>query len=122
MGSPGRSRFFAIAGILMVISAGIVAGVGLTGGKSKPKDPCCLEACKATGIKIPYRAYEGAYVAADPTNSNHVVITDVDLLGSKCDFHTTFDDGDTWTDGSFTLPAGFTGCRLNAPSGGGVHN
>jgi hypothetical protein len=49
-----------------------------------------------------------------------VVVADTDLINAKCTFHTTFDGGRTWTDGAFTLPAGFNGCRIDPPSGGHV--
>jgi hypothetical protein len=82
--------------------------------------PCGLQACRASQTKVPLRGYEGAYIAADPKAPDHVVVTDTDLIASKCGWHTTFDGGMTWTDGAFTLPPGFTGCRLNNPSGGHV--
>ncbi len=110
-----------ILGFLLLAGAGGLARSGIgKGHASPPKYPCGLQACRATQTKVPLRGYEGAYVAADPRAPDHVVVTDTDLLAAKCGWHTTFDNGRTWTDGAFTLPPGFTGCRINPPSGGHV--
>jgi hypothetical protein len=96
-----------------------LAGVGRHTSKPLPY-PCGLQPCRASQTKVPLRGFEGAYVAADPKAPDHVVVTDADLINAKCGWHTTFDGGKTWTDGAFTLPAGFNGCRLDSPSGGHV--
>lgn len=81
---------------------------------------CVFPPCRTSEDPAPARGYEGAYVAADPSNPDHVVVTDTDVLDNACEFHTTFNRGKDWTEGPFALPAGFLGCRLNAPSGGHV--
>jgi hypothetical protein len=96
-----------------------ISGIG-KGHKSAVPYPCGLDPCRAAKTPIPLRGYEGAYLAADPKAPNHVVVADTDLVAAKCGWHTTFDNGKTWIDGYFTLPSGFTGCHINAPSGGHV--
>jgi hypothetical protein len=81
---------------------------------------CEFPPCRASADPVPARGYEGAYVAADPADPDHVVIADTNVLDSRCGFHTTFNRGKDWIDGYFDLPAGFTGCRINQPSGGHV--
>jgi hypothetical protein len=81
---------------------------------------CEFPPCRASGNPVPARGYEGAYVLADPADPDHVVIADADMVGARCGFHTTFNRGKDWTDGYFELPSGFTGCRINGPSGGHV--
>lgn len=81
---------------------------------------CQFPPCRASSDLAPARGFEGAYVAADPADPNHVVIADTNVLQGRCAFHTTFNGGREWTDGYYDLPPGFTGCRINAPSGGHV--
>ncbi|MDQ3898240.1 MAG: glycoside hydrolase [Actinomycetota bacterium] len=81
---------------------------------------CEFPPCRAAANPAPARGYEGAYVAADPSDPGHVVITDDNVLQGRCGFHTTFNRGRDWTDGLFDLPPGFTGCLINGPSGGHV--
>lgn len=81
---------------------------------------CQFPPCRASSDPVPARGYEGAYVAADPADPEHVVIADTNVIQGRCAFHTTFNRGKDWTDGYYELPAGFTGCRINAPSGGHV--
>ncbi len=81
---------------------------------------CEFPPCRASADPVPARGYEGAYVAADPADPDHVVIADTNVLASRCGFHTTFNRGKDWVDGVYDLPPGFTGCRINAPSGGHV--
>jgi hypothetical protein len=81
---------------------------------------CQFPPCRASSDLAPARGFEGAYVAADPADPNHVVINDTNVLQGRCAFHTTFNGGKEWTDGYYDLPPGFTGCRINGPSGGHV--
>jgi hypothetical protein len=81
---------------------------------------CEFPPCRAAADPLPARGYEGGYVLADPADPDHVVIADTNVLASRCGFHTTFNRGREWTDGVFDLPPGFTGCRINPPSGGHV--
>lgn len=83
---------------------------------------CSFPPCRAAFNPAPARGYEGAYVAADPKNTDHVVITDSDMLANRCAWHTTLNRGKDWTDGQFALPSGYVGCRLNGPAGGHVPN
>ncbi len=84
------------------------------------KTRCEFPPCRASADPVPARGYEGAYVVADQADPDHVVITDTNVLESRCGFHTTFNRGKDWIDGFYDLPPGFTGCRINAPSGGHV--
>jgi hypothetical protein len=81
---------------------------------------CEFPPCRASADPVPARGYEGADVAADPADPEHVVVSDTNVLEARCGFHTTFDRGRNWIDGFYDLPPGFTGCRLNGPSGGHV--
>ena len=81
---------------------------------------CEFPACRASADPVPARGHEGAFVAADPADPDHVVVSDTNVLQNRCAFHTTFDRGRDWIDGFYDLPAGYTGCRLNGPSGGHV--
>ena len=81
---------------------------------------CEFPPCRASSDPVPARGFEGAYVAADQGDPKHIVIADTNVLQGRCAFHTTFNGGRDWTDGYYDLPPGFTGCRINAPSGGHV--
>jgi hypothetical protein len=88
----------------------------------RPAEPCTFPPCRAAANPMPARGYESAYVAADPGDADHIVVTASNMLDSRCGWHTTFDGGKEWIDGFFTIPDGYTGCRLNTPAGGHVPN
>lgn len=90
------------------------------GNDSASATICEFPPCRATADVGPARGREGPFVAADPADPNHVVIADANVLQGICGFHTTFNRGREWIDGYYDLPAGFTGCRINGPSGGHV--
>ena len=113
--------------VLMVLGFVVLGlgGLAYTTRDTTKVDPadatrCEFPPCRASADPVPARGYEGAYVAADPGDPDHVVITDANMLATRCGFHTTFNRGEAWTDGFFDLPPGFTGCRLNGGSGGHV--
>lgn len=115
--------------VLMVLGVVILGlgGLAFVTRDTTEVDPaaatrCEFPPCRAAADPLPARGYEGAYVAADPADPEHVVITDANVLATRCGFHTTFNRGKDWTDGFFELPDGFTGCRINGPSGGHVAN
>jgi len=81
---------------------------------------CEFPPCRASADPAPARGFEGAYVAADPADADHLVINDTNVIQGFCGFHTTFNRGKDWSEGYYELPAGFTGCRINGPSGGHV--
>jgi hypothetical protein len=83
---------------------------------------CQFPPCRASADPVPVRGHEGAYVAADQGNPDHVIITDANVLENTCAWHTTFNRGKDWSEGAFALPAGYLGCRINGPSGGHVPN
>jgi hypothetical protein len=83
-------------------------------------DLCAFPPCRAAADLEPARGYEGAFVVADPADPDHIVVSDANVLEGRCGFHTTFNRGREWTDGLYDLPDGFTGCRINGPSGGHV--
>ena len=113
--------------VLMVLGA-LVLGVGgiafATRDTKKTQastaNLCVFPPCRAAADLEPARGYEGAFVVADPTDPDHVIVADTNVLEGRCGFHTTFDRGREWTDGMFELPEGFTGCRINGASGGHV--
>ena len=110
-----------VLGFVILGLGGIVFATRDTGGGDSASATVCeFPPCRAAADPVPARGYEGAYVAADPANPDHVVIADTNMLASRCAFHTTFNRGREWTDGFYDLPAGFTGCRINGPSGGHI--
>ena len=109
-----------VIGLIVLLIDGAVA-LSLRGRHSTSQPyPCGLNPCRAAATKVPTRGFEGAYLVADPKDPQHVVVVDTDLLAAKCGWHTTFDGGKTWIDGVFALPAGYSSCRINPPSGGHV--
>ena len=108
----------------------VVAGVRLvTGGDSDGErsgedetraERCAFPACRAAATLALARGFEGPSVEVDPKNPDHIVVTDANMTAAHCTFHVTFDRGKEWTDGVFPVPAGYTGCRINGPSGGHV--
>jgi hypothetical protein len=112
--------------VLMVLGFVLLALGGITFATRDTKktvsagNACQFPPCRASSDPAPARGFEGAYVAADPADPNHVVISDTNVLQGRCAFHTTFNGGRDWTDGYYDLPGGFTGCRINGVSGGHV--
>jgi hypothetical protein len=82
-------------------------------------DRCAFPACRAALDPGGGRGYEGASVAVNPNDENHMVVTDANMAAGHCMWHTTFDRGKEWIDGIFSVP-GFTGCHINAGAGGHV--
>lgn len=119
-------RFLRRPVVLMVLGALVFAAGGIayvtrdTTKTVSTANVCVFPPCRASGDPKPARGYEGAYVVADPANPDHLVVSDADVLQGFCGFHTTFNRGRDWTDGLYELPDGFTGCRINPPSGGHV--
>ena len=112
--------------VLMVLGALLLGGGAIAFATRDTKketvqvDPCDFPPCRAAADLEPARGYEGPYLAADPSDPEHVVIADANVLEGRCGFHTTFNRGREWTDGLFDLPPGYTGCRINGASGGHV--
>ncbi|MGI8809599.1 MAG: sialidase family protein [Acidimicrobiales bacterium] len=113
--------------VLMVLGFVFLAlgGIAFTTRDTTKTDPaaatrCEFPPCRASANPVPARGYEGAYVAANPSDPEHVVVSDANVLDSRCGFHTTFNRGRDWIDGFYDLPTGYTGCRINGPSGGHV--
>lgn len=91
--------------------------------KKDPKSPqatavssrdCVGAPCRANDDRRPARGYEVPSVVVDPTNELHQVVGDMNLVGGKCGWHTTFDGGKSWLDGEFTVPAEFGLCALDS--------
>jgi hypothetical protein len=115
--------------VLMVLGFVLLGlgGLAFASRDTKKVDPaaatrCEFPPCRASEDPVPARGYEGAYVAADPADPLHVVITDANVLENKCAWSTTFNRGKDWDEGFFALPTGYLGCRINGPSGGHVPN
>ncbi|MGI8684698.1 MAG: sialidase family protein [Acidimicrobiales bacterium] len=70
--------------------------------------------CRANDDRRPARGYETPSIAVDPANGDHQVVGDENLVGGQCGWHTTFDGGKTWTDGTFDVPAEFGLCTLDS--------
>lgn len=93
---------------------------GSSGDDLAVEQRCSFPACRAADNQLPARGYEGQSVVADPDDPNHLVVTDANMIQGACSYHVTFDRGEEWEDGVFALPDGYTGCRINGPSGGHV--
>ena len=110
-----------VLGFLVLCAAGVAVATRDTKKKVESSaDVCVFPPCRAAADLEPARGYEGAYVAADPADPDHVIVNDANVLEGLCGFHTTFNRGREWVDGFYALPAGFLGCRINGPSGGHV--
>ena len=109
-----------VLGFVVLAAGGIAFATRDTRTTVSADRLCQFPPCRASSDPVPARGFEGAYVAADPANPDHVVIADTNVLRGFCAFHTTFNGGRDWTDGYYELPPGFTGCRLNGGSGGHV--
>ena len=76
---------------------------------------CVGVPCKASDDDRPTRGYEAPSIAVDQLDPEHQVVTDVNLVGGRCGWHTTFDGGLTWQDGTFDIPAEFdSSCNLDS--------
>jgi hypothetical protein len=117
--------------LLLMVGGGIVLVVAVAwfavGGKSKKTNTgaalanrCAYPECRAAFNPGQGRGYEGPSVAVDPKDENHIIVTDANMLAGQCGWHVTFDRGKSWTDGTFQVPAGYTGCHINNQSGGHV--
>lgn len=109
------------AGIAVLAVAGLRTVSMLRGGSQTEtaadlSTPCVTTACKVNADIRPARGYEAPSVAVDPSDPNHVVAADVNLVGGQCGWHVTFDGGKSWEDGIFELPQGYRACGLD---GGG---
>ena len=120
---PPRPAVLMTAGVVVVaLSAVAFASRGPDIVVPDVVEPCTVPACRAAANPMPARGYESAYVAANPVDPDHIVVTASNMLGSRCGWHTTFDRGRGWIDGAFAIPDGYIGCRLNSPAGGHVPN
>lgn len=70
----------------------------------------------------PVRGRDIPGFAVDPADPEHVVMVTEDFLAGQCDFHTSFDGGQTWESGHLTVPSDFADppCRT-FDSGGYAH-
>jgi hypothetical protein len=77
---------------------------------------------RLTSDKSILRGHDLPGLAVDPTNPSHIVLMEENFLAGQCDFHTSFDGGQTWTDGVLTAPSDFADppCRT-FDSGGYAH-
>ena len=74
------------------------------------------------------RADDVPGLAVDPTNQNHIVEANIDPIDLQCEYHVSFDGGQTWTGGDLTLPTPTStvafpspACFQNFDSGGYAH-
>lgn len=77
-------------------------------------EACVGLPCRANDDRRPARGYEAPSVAVNPTDADHWVVGDMNLVGGQCGWHTTFDGGKTWQDGAFTVPAEYGRCALDS--------
>ncbi|MGH9166080.1 MAG: sialidase family protein, partial [Acidimicrobiales bacterium] len=102
--SVTRTGIAALAASLFVAVAPLptanaqVAGVAplrTSGNTRLGTDPGATRGADAVGLAI------------DPSNSNHVAETNVDIVRGNCTYNVTFDGGATWSGGIFRNPDGF---------------
>ena len=108
---------FLLAAILWVVFGRDTGGGG---GGDAIEVRCQFPSCRASSDPRLGRGYEGMSIAVDPTDPNHIVVTAANMAAGHCTFHTTFDRGKEWVDGTFQEPPGFTGCHINGAAGGHV--
>lgn len=111
---------------LVLMGAGlvvlVVAGFQLAGDQGEGDEAevvgllasCDIGGCRANADPRPVRGYAVPALAVDPEDPDHVVVTDVNLVGGICGWHVTFDGGVTWEDGVFEVPAGYKNCQLDS--------
>jgi len=75
---------------------------------------CVGRPCRANDDPRPVRGYESPSIAVNQQDPMHQVVADVDLVGSRCTWHVTFDGGKIWTDGELAIPPEFERCTLNS--------
>lgn len=75
---------------------------------------CVGRPCRANDDPRPVRGYEAPSIAVDQQDPLHQVVADVNLVGTRCSWHVTFDGGKTWADNEFTIPPEFAKCKLDS--------
>src|ERR1700722_17543012 len=105
-----------VAGYL-VIASGAEAASGMRFGANYP----LVSNTAGRGVDVPG-------LAVDPTNQNHIVEANIDPINLQCEYHVSFDGGQTWAGGDLTLPAPTATiaypsptCTSNFDSGGYAH-
>ena len=105
-------------GLIVLAIAGmrIFSGGGDGADDTRPGllESCDIGGCRANDDPRPARGYEVPSLAVDPDDPQHVVVTDINLVGGLCGWHVTFDGGETWEDGLFELPEQFRNCNLDS--------
>lgn len=106
-------------GLVVLVAAGLRLASGGDEGLDSPDaaaafGSCDIGGCKANADPSPVRGYDAPSVVVDPDDPDHVVISDMNLVGGRCAWHVTFDGGQTWEDGVFDIPAGFRSCQLDS--------
>ncbi|MGH9224785.1 MAG: sialidase family protein [Acidimicrobiales bacterium] len=109
---------FLVACVLYAIFGG--GGDGGGDDEAALEVRCQFPSCRASSDPRLGRGFEGASVAVDPADQNHIVVTDANMTAGHCTWHTTFDRGKEWVDGTFQEPPGYTGCHINGAAGGHV--
>lgn len=107
-----------VGGLLLMLTA-VRLSTELKDEKVAPQaavstELCVGLPCRANDDRRPARGYEVPSIAVDPANADHQVVGDVNLVGGRCGWHTTFDGGKTWQDGVFDVPAEFGKCTLDS--------
>lgn len=82
------------------------------GAAARETEPCVGQPCRANNDPSPVRGYEAPSVTVNPNDPEHIVVSDVNLVGGHCGWHVTFNGGRDWQDGVFQRPQGFRECRL----------
>lgn len=108
-----------VVGLVVVAVAALrlIGGDGNTLAVAPPPADlasCDVGGCKANADLRPVRGYAVPSIAVDPGDAEHLVVTDVNLVGGRCGWHVTFDGGRTWEDGLFELPPGYKNCQLDS--------
>jgi hypothetical protein len=107
--------------LLLAGSLAIVPGAGAAPGLRFGANYKLSSNTPGRGVDVPG-------LAVDPGNQSHIVEANIDPIDQQCEFHVSFDGGQTWTGGVLTLPAPTAtiaypspACSQNFDAGGYAH-
>jgi hypothetical protein len=120
MGS--RAAVATISAVMLTVgSLAIVPGADAASGMRFGANYKLSSNTTGRGVDVPG-------LAVDPANQNHIVEANIDPIDQQCEYHVSFDGGQTWTGGDLTLPVPTASiaypspaCSQNFDSGGYAH-
>jgi hypothetical protein len=123
MGKTGsRAAVATITALLIVVgSLAIVGAADAASGMRFGANYKLSSNTLGRGVDVPG-------LAVDPGNQAHIVEANIDPVDQQCEYHVSFDGGQTWTGGDLTLPAPTASiaypspaCSQNFDAGGYAH-